>query len=345
MTASPVSVVVITLNEEQNIRECLDSLTALDYPEECFEILVVDASTDATPRIVEEYGRVRLIRSEKGFSTQKNVALKKAAFDILAFTDADCVIPGDWLRVVDRAFQDKGTAAIGGNAYPPPGTGRFGRWTACVGHPAGGAIGFDANVERSAAGISFVPGCNSVFRKEALLDVGGFDPDFFEGGEDVDVSRRLKEKGYFLDYVPELTVFHKPRGTLAGYLKWNVQVGITKFSLRQPSLAGLVFQPAFPLWSLAAAAGIALLAARGHPSAALILAGSLWVLYLAGLVLLARPYRLLLGRRNRIGVRLFTVFTVIPVLIYLRQVGINIGQFKKRRRVGAGKAVNDDRTP
>jgi cellulose synthase/poly-beta-1,6-N-acetylglucosamine synthase-like glycosyltransferase len=345
MTSSPVSVVVITLNEEKNIRDCLDSLTALDYPEECFEILVVDASTDATPRIVEEYGRIRLVRSEKGFSTQKNVALKQAAFDILAFTDADCIIPQDWLKVVDRTFQDKRTAGIGGNAYPPPGTGRFGIWTACVGHPAGGAIGFDANVVRSAAGISFVPGCNSVFRKEALLNVGGFDPDFFEGGEDVDVSRRLREKGYFLDYVPELTVFHKPRGTLAGYLKWNVQVGITKFSLRQPSLARLVFQPAFPPWSLAAAAGIAILAARGYPSAALILAGSLWVLYLVGLVLMARPYRLLLRRRNKIGVRLITVLTVIPVLIYLRQVGINIGQFKKRRRRGAGKAVNNARTP
>ena len=80
-------------------------------------------------------------------------------------------------------------------------------------------------------------------------------------------------------------------------------------------------------------------------SAALILGGSLWVLYLVGLVLMARPYRLLLGRRNKIGVRLITVLTVIPALIYLRQVGINIGQFKKRRHRGAGKAVNDARTP
>lgn len=345
MTVSPVSVIVITSNEEKNIRDSLDSLVALDYPPDRFEILVVDASTDATPRIVGEYPKVRLLRSEKGFSTQKNVALKHAGFDVLAFTDADCIIPPEWLRVIDRAFFNKRVAAIGGNAYPPPGTPRFGTWTACVGHPAGGAVGFDANVERGAGGIAFVPGCNSAFRKQALLDVGGFDPAFFEGGEDVEVSRRLREKGYFLDYIPDMTVFHKPRATLSGYLKWNVRVGVTKFSLRQPSLGRLVFQPAFPLWSLAAAAGIALLAAGGHPQAALVGAAGLWVFYLGVLVLLARPFRFLIRRRRTIGIRLITILTVIPVLIYLRQVCINIGQFKKRRRTDAGRKVDDDRAP
>jgi cellulose synthase/poly-beta-1,6-N-acetylglucosamine synthase-like glycosyltransferase len=345
MTVSPISVVVITLNEAVNIRGCLDSLTALDYPQDSYEILVVDASTDETPRIAGEYPKVRLVRSEKGFSQQKKVALKRAAFDILAFTDADCLIPREWLRVIHGAFLEKRIAAIGGNAYPPPGTGRFGMWTACVGHPAGGAIGFDANVERSPNGIAFVPGCNSAFRKEALLDVGGFDPCFFEGGEDVDVSRRLKDKGYYLDYVPELTVFHKPRGTLAGYLRWNIQVGITKFSLRQPSLGRLIFQPAFPLWSLAAVTGIGLLGMNGLPLAALILTGTSSILYLGTLAVLAKPYRLLIMRRRRIGIRLITVLTVVPVLIYLRQVCMNIGQLKKRRRSGAVRTVNNDRTP
>jgi GT2 family glycosyltransferase len=333
MTGSPISVIVITWNEEKNIRECLDSLMALDYPRDLCEILVVDASTDATPRIVEEYPRVQLIRSDKGFSHQKNAGLARAAFDILAFTDADCVIPRDWLRVIDRAFRDDRLAAIGGNAYPPPGTGRFGRWAACVGHPAGGAIGFDANVSKNEGGISFVPGCNSAFRKAALLDVGGFDPDFFEGGEDVDLSRRLRAKGYFLDYIPELTLYHKPRNTLASYLKWNIQVGITKYSLRRPSLGRLILQPNFPLWSIALLLGIVFVGIKVQPLAALVSAAGLWVLFIGALVARAKPFRLLIRRRKRIGVRLITVMTVIPFLIYLRQGCINIGQIGKWRRV------------
>ncbi len=84
---------------------------------------------------------------------------------------------------------------------------------------------------------------------------------------------------------------------------------------------------------------------RGRPLTAVILAGASWALYMGVLIALARPYRLLLERRRKISVRLLTVLTVIPGLIYLRQVGINIGQFKKRCRSGAGGTVNDDRTP
>jgi GT2 family glycosyltransferase len=336
MTRSSISVIVITFNEEKNIRGCLNSLVALDYPADLYEILVVDASTDATPAIVQEYPKVKLIRSEKGFSQQKNMALRSAAFDILAFTDADCLVPRDWLDVINRAFKEKRIAAIGGNAYPPPGTGRFGKWTACVGHPAGGAIGFDANVKRSRAGVSFVPGCNSVYRKGALLDVKGFDPDFFDGGEDVDVSRRLREKGYFLDYVPDLTVYHKARDTLLSYLKWNVQVGMTKFSLKKPSLLQIILQPSFPLWS--AGLFLAVLFLGGSLSTVFLLFGGSWLLFVVVLCILARPFPLLIKRRKRIGIWLLTIVTIIPLLIYLRQIGISLGQIKKWLRVRQIKA-------
>ncbi len=44
-----ISVIIITKNEEGNIRECLDSFVKIDYPPTLFEIIVVDASTDQTP--------------------------------------------------------------------------------------------------------------------------------------------------------------------------------------------------------------------------------------------------------------------------------------------------------
>lgn len=328
MNVASVSVVVITYNEEKNIRDCLDSMMALGYPLDKHEILVVDASEDDTPRIVQEYRRVKLIRSEKGFSQQKNAALKAAAFDILAFTDADCIVLGDWLRIIDRAFQDERVAGVGGNAFPPPNSRRFGRWTACVGHPAGGAIGFDANVRRTGEGVSFVAGCNSAFRKQALLEVNGFDPRFYDGGEDVDISRRLRKKGFFLDYIPELTVYHKTRDTLKSYLKWNVGVGITKANLFEPSLLSLIFQPFFPLWpALLALLGFVFL--WKSPYQAVYFFISLWVFFLAALFLATKPYPLLIKRRQKIGVQLVSCLTIVPLLILLRQTCINIGQIKK----------------
>lgn len=327
-----ISVVVITYNEEKNIRDCLDSLMAIDYPADRHEILVVDASSDETPQIVQEYERVRLIRSTKGFSQQKNVALKAAKFDILAFTDADCIIPPDWLKAVNRAFQQQGVAGVGGNAFPPPGSRRFGKWTACVGHPVGGAIGFDGNVRGTESGVAFVAGCNSAFRKQVLFEVHGFDPRFYDGGEDVDISRRLRDKGFFLDYIPDLTVYHKPRDTLKSYLRWNIGVGITKYNLHRHSLIKLIFQPFFPLWWVAGVILWFMLFIKISALGMGLLIG-FWISFLTLLLLATRPFPLLIKRRRKIGVHLGSCLTVVPFLILFRQICIHIGQLKKWLRV------------
>lgn len=324
---APVSVIVITFNEEKNIRDCLDSLARQDYPKENYEVLVVDASTDATPEIAGSYGSVRVVKAPKGFSQQKNAGIKAARYGILAFTDADCVIPPDWLMSVNQAFKNPKLAVAGGNAYPPPGTRRFGLWSACVGHPAGGAVGFDANVTRKADGIEFAAGCNSAYRKSVLEDIGGFNPGFYDGGEDIEISRRLRQKGFPIDYIPELTVFHKPRATLHEYLKWNIGVGVTKFNIKQPSLVKIIFQPGFPLWSLVLLLGLFFLLRL--PWLFLISLLMLWAAFLLILVLMTKPYPLLIKRRRRIGIALVSALTIIPILIYLRQICINIGQLKK----------------
>jgi len=324
---SPVSIIVITFNEKENIRDCLDSLVELDYPEDKYEIIVVDSSTDRTPQIVVSYRKVRLIRSKKGFATQKNVGLECATFDIVAFTDADCIIPQNWLKIINQAFKNREIAAIGGNAYPPTGTRYFGRCVACMGHPAGGAIGLDANIIRDENGIDFIPGCNAVYRKMALLNAGGFDTYFDEGGEDIDISRRLKEKGYCIDYVPELTIYHKPRNKLFEYVKWNIKVGISKFNLKKLSLFKLVFQPSFLLWSILLFLGVFFLIRIPVLFVASLI--MFWLLSIIIPLVFAKPYSLLIKRRRRIGMDLFSIFTVIPFLIYLRQICINIGQIKK----------------
>jgi cellulose synthase/poly-beta-1,6-N-acetylglucosamine synthase-like glycosyltransferase len=324
---SAISIIVITFNEEENIRGCLDSLLELDYPEDKYEIIVVDSSTDSTPRIVEGYKKVKLIRSKKGFGQQRNIGLSSATFDIVACTDADCIVPGDWLKIINQAFKNKGISAIGGNAFPPNRTSYFGKWVACVGQPAGGAIGFDANVTRTENGVDFIACCNSAYRRSALLDVGGFDNAFNDGGGDVDVSRRMKRKGYCIDYVPELTVFHKPRNTLFKYIRWNVQVGVSKFNIKKPSLLQVIFHPSFPLWSILLFSGV--FATIRIPALFIATLFALWLLSIIVPLAATKSYPLLIKRRKRIGVSLLSILTIIPFLIYIRQICNNIGQLKK----------------
>lgn len=80
-----VSVIIITLNEAENIRACLESVSWAD------EIIVVDSgSSDETVAICKEFGVKTLInRDWQGFGFQKNLALKQATGDWILSLDAD----------------------------------------------------------------------------------------------------------------------------------------------------------------------------------------------------------------------------------------------------------------
>ncbi len=336
--AAFISVIVITYNEERNIRPCLESLRALDYPPERREIIIVDASTDSTPEIVAAYPDVRLVWSAKGFAAQKNAGVAAARADLLAFSDADCLFPPDWLKSVDRAFLDPRLDVAGGNAFPPPGVSRFELWSACVGHPAGGAMGFEANVASGPGAAAFAPGCNSVYRRRAIEAVGGFSADFNDGAEDVDISRRMKAAGFRIDYIPDLTVYHWPRPTLKAYLRWNVGVGITKFNLGRPGFFRIVANPFFPVWPVLILAALSLF--PGFPALPLGFLLVTAVLFPPFLLLAAKPYRRLWRQRRKIGISVGTTLCVVPLLTALRQAAISCGELKKWRslRRSAGRS-------
>jgi len=144
----------------------------------------------------------------------------------------------------------------------------------------------------------------------------------------VDISRRLRAKGYYLAYVPECTVYHKPRPTLRSYCRWNVQVGVTKYNLYRPSLFKLITQPSFLPWSILGLSGW-LFFFFLRPVLAVFIVFFLWVAFLLLLYFGARPFPFLFKRRQQIGVNFLIILTVVPFLTWLRQVCINLGQIKK----------------
>jgi hypothetical protein len=64
-----------------------------------------------------------------------------------------------------------------------------------------------------------IPGCNSLFRRDALLAIDGFDPRFRVAGDDVDVCWRLQDRGGTIAFAPAAVVLHHRRGSLMGYLR------------------------------------------------------------------------------------------------------------------------------
>ena len=235
-----VSIVVITYNEEKNIRDCLDSLIKINYPKSNYEIMVVDTSKDATPEIVKTYKGVKLFRPrKKGFANQRNEGLNKSKYDYIAFTDADCIVPSNCLKILVQNIGDN--AGIGGNAYHPPTSPWFGKMVACLGTPAGGAIGLEYFFKGK---VNMIVTCNALFKKCALEKINGFDNKLKYGGEDTDISRKLVEAGYTLKHHPKSYVYHKTRNSFKEFLRWNFLRGKSNYFVNRSSIFKLfLFSP------------------------------------------------------------------------------------------------------
>ncbi len=115
-----ISVIVPTYNRRATLARCVAALRAQDYPEGEREVIVVDNnSTDgSTDFIRHEPGVVLLREPRQGAYAARNRGLRRAAGEIVAFTDADCVPRHDWLARIDEAMRDPGTRIVLGRSEP-----------------------------------------------------------------------------------------------------------------------------------------------------------------------------------------------------------------------------------
>ena len=213
-----ISVVVCSFNGEPTIRDTMDGLAQLDYPD--YEVIVVnDGSTDRTPDIASEYD-VRLISTEnRGLSNARNTGYQNASGEIVAYIDDDAYPDPHWLSYLAIAFEDNDWVGVGGPNLPPPGDG----WIAdCVANAPGGPV----QVLTSDRVAEHIPGCNMAFRKTALEEIDGFDPIYRAAGDDVDLCWRLQERGGVIGFAHSAVVWHHRRNSVRTY--WKQQKGYGK---------------------------------------------------------------------------------------------------------------------
>lgn len=232
-----ISVVVAAYNAESTIQETLDSLMRLSYP--AFEAIVVDdGSSDRTAEIAEKYP-VRLIRlGRSGLSAARNAGIQAAEGEIVAFTDADCIVDPDWLFYLAARYAEGGVGGVGGPNIMPESDGWIAR---CIDR----SPGMPRHVLVTPDIAEHVPGCNMSFYRSALLEVGMFDPIYRAAGDDVDICWRLQENGYELAYAAGAMVWHHRRGSVRAYLRQQKGYGraeillARKHPLRFSKLGGI----------------------------------------------------------------------------------------------------------
>jgi glycogen synthase len=203
-----VSVIVNTLNRARSLENTLLGLRQLRYPS--FEIIVVcGPCTDDTLAMLERYRDDVRIAScpEANLSISRNLGLSLAANELVAFIDDDSIPEPDWLDRLVEGLSTSRAAAVGGFIRDNRGfayqhqiitANRLGE--ARDRPPPGEPLGADEFVSPT--------GTNICFRRERLLDIGGFDEEFGYFLEETDVNLRLHERGWSISYAPEAEVQH-----------------------------------------------------------------------------------------------------------------------------------------
>jgi len=180
------SVIIPAFNEEYYIGKCIKSLKEQDYEGE-FEIIVVDnGSTDGTRRVVESFGVKVVEEKKRGISFATNAGVKAATGEIFAFSDADTILPPDWLSKINKIFNsDEKIIAVGGPH-----------------------LFYDANIfvnlffkrvilpvfKLLNKDIVYLAASNMAVKKEFYLAAGGFNNDIY-WLQDTELTKRLNNSG------------------------------------------------------------------------------------------------------------------------------------------------------
>jgi GT2 family glycosyltransferase len=216
-----ISVVICTRERPEDLERCLRGLKP--QQDSYVEVLVVDNAplTNATREVAQRHGVGYVVEPAKGLDRARNCGILQTKGDIIAFLDDDTFPESDWIATIRRCLEDPKVVGIAGAFLPlelrTEGQNLFEQYHQLM---------RGKREERREFGPGWPPACgghvgagaNMAFRREALLDIRGFDGRFDAGtitrsGGDTDIFARFLDAHYTLAYEPSLRIYHRHRRT------------------------------------------------------------------------------------------------------------------------------------
>ncbi len=301
-----VSLAATVKDAGPHVGEFLASVAAQSRPPD--EVVVVDGgSTDGTLESLRDATGVTLIEEPgANIARGRNIAIRAAAHDLIAVSDADCVLDREWLERIVEPLE--GGADVSMGVYRPLARTFFEACAAAI------SIKDPDEVRED----TFMPSARSVaFRRDAFERAGGY-PEWMELGEDMYLNHRWRDLGVRMDLARRAVVYRRPRPDLpaywrqfAGYAEHDAVGGIHagRHALRFAVYGGLA----------------ATLASRRR--------GLLWLAGLAGAAYAAGPVRRA-RRRMPPGRERLAAAVVVPALMVVTDLAKMAGYLRGLRRRG-----------
>jgi cellulose synthase/poly-beta-1,6-N-acetylglucosamine synthase-like glycosyltransferase len=192
-----ISVIIPARNEEKNIRRLLDALLTQTYPENLFEVIVIDDhSEDRTAEIVKQYHKVILLKlKDDSINSYKKKAIETgiaaASGELIITTDADC-LPGEgWLQTIASFKEERQSVFIAAPVIidsNPSVIQIFQALDFIILQGITGAVVYKKK-------LSMCNGANLAYEKKAFVEIGGFkDVDHIASGDDMLLMHKIWKK-------------------------------------------------------------------------------------------------------------------------------------------------------
>ncbi len=211
------SITICTDGRANSLRLTLESLRFLNQRN--FEVCVVCGPTeDGTRELVSSWPDLLKVgfNSERNLSISRNMGVRLAAGDIVAFLDDDSIPEPEWLDQILAAYDDPNVGGVGGFVFNY--TGISFQWEFGTTDRLGNA---DMSWKHAAPELNFpftynfphLLGANSTFRRTALIEVGGFDEEFDYFLDETDLICRIVDNGRSIRQLRNAFVHHKHRAS------------------------------------------------------------------------------------------------------------------------------------
>lgn len=214
-----VSIIIVNWNGLSDLKDCLQSLEWIDYPNR--EIIIVDnGSTDGSKKYIKDQKlrikNLALIENKKnlGYAEGNNIGVKKAKGDLLLLLNNDTIIENDFLSpLVEKMMSDPSIGALQPKILQYPNNklidsvGSYFIKTGFLYHF--GHNKPDQKKYQRASAVFSMKGACMLLRKSVIDKTGLFDTDYFAYFEETDLCMRIWLAGYKIRYYPQAVIYHK----------------------------------------------------------------------------------------------------------------------------------------